>query len=105
VQGNWWGIAIDARDRVWLSDFTGDDPADFYSPAFAGGDATSLFASDGTALSPAAGFTNGELHAPQGIAVDKRGNVWIANHANATVTEYPRRRPEPGARDLRRRPA
>jgi streptogramin lyase len=89
IQGNWWGIAIGADDRVSLSNFTGDDPADFTSPSFVGGNATSLFASDGTALSPRTGFTNGALHAPQGIAVDQRGNVWIANHGNATVTEYP----------------
>jgi hypothetical protein len=89
IQGNWWGIAIDGRDRVWLSNFTGDDPNEFYSPEFQGGNAASLFTSNGRALSPAAGFTAGDLHAPQGIAVDQDDNVWIANHGADTVTIYP----------------
>jgi hypothetical protein len=89
IRGNWWGIAIDRQDRVWLSNFTGADPAEFYSPDFKGGIATSLFAQDGTALSPPTGFLSGDLHAPQGIAVDQSDNVWIANHGTATVTVYP----------------
>jgi hypothetical protein len=89
IQGNWWGIAIDRSNRVWLSNFTGNDPNEFTSPDFKGGNATSLFTSDAQALSPATGFQQGPLQAPQGIAVDQRGNVWIANHGNATVTEYP----------------
>ena len=88
IQGNWWGIAVDQSDRVWLSNFTGADPNPFNSPDFKGGNATSLFTSDAQALSPAAGFQDGPLQAPQGIAVDQAGNVWIANHGNASVTEY-----------------
>ncbi|HZE17310.1 MAG TPA: NHL repeat-containing protein, partial [Mycobacterium sp.] len=88
VDGVWWGIAIDEHDRVWLSNFTGDDPNEFYSSNFMGGTTSSLFAPGGTPLSPSSGFALGNLHAPQGIAVDVHGNVWIANHGNATVTEY-----------------
>lgn len=35
------------------------------------------------------GITAGSLQAPQGIAVDQRGSVWIANHVGNTVTVYP----------------
>jgi hypothetical protein len=90
IQGNWWGIAVDGRDRVWLSNFTGDDPNEFYSPDFKGGNAASLFTADGVALSGDAGITAGPLQAPQGIAVDADDNVWIANHGNDTVTLYPK---------------
>ena len=90
ILGNWWGIAVDHRDRVWLSNFTGDDPNEFYSPAFEGGKAASLFTAQGKALSPATGFQNGHLLGPQGIAVDQQDNVWIANHTADTVTEYRR---------------
>src|SRR5215218_9043306 len=63
ILGNWWGIAIDSLDRVWLSNFTGDDPNEFYSPNFKGGNAASLFTADGQALS-GNGFTAGNLQAP-----------------------------------------
>ena len=89
ILGNWWGIAVDLQDRVWLSNYTGDDPNEFYSPAFKGGVAASLFTADGTALSPATGITAGPLQAPQGIAVDQDGDVFIANHGNHTVVRYP----------------
>jgi hypothetical protein len=88
IQGNWWGIAVDGRDRVWLSNYTGSDTTSPFSPAFQGGDAASLFTSGGTALSPPTGFQTGSLRAPQGIAVDQRGNVLIANHVGGTVTRY-----------------
>ncbi len=93
IKGNWWGIAVDERDRVWLSNFTGDDPHEFYSPQFKGGRAASLFTRAGRALSPAHGFLAGKLRAPQGIAVDQDGDVLIANHGNGTVTRYPGGRP------------
>ncbi len=93
ILGSWWGIAIDHRDRVWTSNYTGDDPNEFTSPAFVGGKATSLFTSNGKAISPAIGFRQGGLQGPQGIAVDQQDNVWIANHTKGTVTEYIRGRP------------
>jgi hypothetical protein len=37
VLGNWWGIAVDQRDRVWLSNFTGEDPKEYDEPGFVGG--------------------------------------------------------------------
>jgi hypothetical protein len=90
IQGNWWGIAIDSLDRVWLSNFTGNDPNAWNSPDFKGGNAASLFTAGGRALSGDAGFTAGNLQAPQGIAVDENDNVWIANHGGNTVTVYPK---------------
>jgi hypothetical protein len=90
IQGNWWGIAIDSLDRVWLSNFTGDDPNAWNSPGFKGGNAASLFTQSGRAISPNTGFTAGNLQAPQGIAVDQNDNVWIANHGGNTVTVYPK---------------
>ncbi|MGD9572268.1 MAG: hypothetical protein AB7V62_10310 [Thermoleophilia bacterium] len=89
IMGNWWGIAVDRRDRVWLGNFTGADPNPFNSPAFVGGNAVALFTRDGTAQSGTGGITAGDLKAPQGIAVDQRGNVYIANHTGASVTMYP----------------
>jgi sugar lactone lactonase YvrE len=90
IQGNWWGIAVDRLDRVWLSNFTGDDTAAWNSPDFQGGNAAALFTKNARALSNKTGITAGNLHAPQGIAVDQNNNTWIANHGNNTVTVYPK---------------
>lgn len=48
----------------------------------------SEFAPDGTAISPAGGYTDGNLSKPQGIAFDRAGNLWIPNFGNNTVTVY-----------------
>jgi sugar lactone lactonase YvrE len=88
VLGNWWGIAVDQRDRVWLSDFTGDDPEEFNGPNFVGGHTVAMFNRDGETSYPN-GITSSDLQAPQGIGVDQRGNVWVANHGAASVTMFP----------------
>jgi hypothetical protein len=90
VLGSWWGIAVDQRDRVWFSNFTGEDPEPFDSPNFTGGEDVALFSAAGRPLSGEAGIGAGKLRAPQGIAVDQRGGVWIANHGSESVTLYPR---------------
>ncbi|MGW2177968.1 NHL repeat-containing protein [Streptomyces sp. NPDC001732] len=65
MKGGAWGLAIDHDGSVW-------------APSY-GGNAMSKYSSSGTPLSPANGWTNGGLNKPQGVAVDQRGNVWIAN--------------------------
>lgn len=92
IQGNWWGIAVDSLDRVWLSNFTGNDPNELYSPNFKGGNAASMFTADGATAYPN-GITDGSLQAPQGIAVDQYDNLWIANQGSDTVTFYPKGNP------------
>ena len=89
LEGVWWGIAIDQQDHVWTSNYTGADTTPFNSPDFTGGTNVSEFTDHGTPLSPSTGFTNGAISAPQGIAVDQHGNVWITNHVGNSVTEYP----------------
>ncbi len=87
LKGAWWGIAIDRRNRIWTDNYTGDDSTPFTDPSFIGGHVVSEFTDRGTPLS-GSGFTNGQLSGPQGIAVDQRGNIWIANHTGNSVTEY-----------------
>jgi hypothetical protein len=104
VYGAGFGIAIDSRNRVWIGNVSGSS--------------ISLFSNDGVPLSrseastpsatmspsrastPSAtsspgmhgGWTNGEISAPQGLAIDLRGNVWIPNSGilggSSSVTEY-----------------
>jgi hypothetical protein len=40
----------------------------------------SQYSAAGIPLSPSTGWTNGALNHPQGVAVDQKGNVWIANN-------------------------
>ncbi|MGW2955166.1 NHL repeat-containing protein [Streptomyces eurythermus] len=60
-----WGLAIDHDGSVW-------------APSY-GGDAMAKYSASGKPLSPSTGWKNGDLVKPQGVAVDQRGNVWIAN--------------------------
>ncbi|HEX4217210.1 MAG TPA: NHL repeat-containing protein, partial [Acidimicrobiales bacterium] len=54
------------------------------------GGTVSLLNTAGQVLSPAGGFTQGNLAKPQGLAIDQQGNVWIASFGTNTVVEYPK---------------
>jgi len=66
ISGPAHGIAIAADGAAWFSNF--------------GGNTTSKFSPDGTPLSPGAGWPDGGIDRPQTVAVDQKGNVWIANN-------------------------
>jgi hypothetical protein len=88
LEGVWWGIAIDQHNRIWTGNYVGADTVPFNQPGFTGGNTVSEFNNAGIPVSPT-GYANGGISAPQGIAVDRLGNIWIANHVGNTVTEYP----------------
>jgi len=88
LQGVWWGIAIDQHNRIWTGNYVGADTVPFNQPGFMGGDTVSEFNDAGVPVS-ATGDTSGGIRAPQGLAIDQQGNVWIANHVGNSVTEYP----------------
>ncbi|MFD7992356.1 LysM peptidoglycan-binding domain-containing protein [Streptomyces mexicanus] len=66
MKGGDWGAAVAPDGSVWMSSY--------------GGNAVAHYSATGTPLSPPTGWRNGGLRHPQGIAVDQRGNVWIANN-------------------------
>jgi hypothetical protein len=67
MKGGAWGAAIAPGDgNVWMGSFGGSKIVK-YSPT-------------GEILSPGDGYANGGLKHPQGIAVDQKGNIWIANN-------------------------
>lgn len=67
-------LAIDAADDIW-----------FTSPK---NNALGKFSGDGTALSPASGFTGGGLSGPTGVAVDGSGRVWVANRDGSSISAF-----------------
>ncbi|MEU8522736.1 NHL repeat-containing protein [Streptomyces sp. NPDC048577] len=98
LYGAGFGIAQDPRGSVWVGNFgfqgTGCalDADRLYR-------SVSQFAPDGRALSPRRGWRQGDILQPQGLATDRRGNVWVANCGGRSVTRIPHGRPE-GARNI-----
>ena len=93
IFGGGWGVAIDALDRVWVSNF-GWGGVDYYpsetprSPIGNGTGSVSLIqAEDGLVLSDPDGFFGGVWRA-QAIQVDADGNIWIASFENDSVVVY-----------------
>ncbi|WP_139230870.1 hypothetical protein [Microbacterium sp. cf046] len=86
LDGSGFGISLDAQERVWVSNFgfTGE-----FCPIEPTSNSVSLFAPDGTALSPDDGFLDGPISWPQGIKSDANGNIWIANCGDDNVVIYP----------------
>ena len=66
MKGGAWGAAIAPDGSFWAGSF--------------GGAVMSQYSAAGIPLSPSTGWTNGALNHPQGVAVDQKGNVWIANN-------------------------
>ena len=67
-------LAIDAGDNIW-----------FTSPK---NNALGKFSGDGTAVSPAAGFSGGGLSGPTGVAIDGSGRVWVANRDGNSISAF-----------------
>ena len=74
-------VIADGTGQVWMTNYRGNTISGF-SPVTAAG-ATS------TALSPATGFgVDAGLSEPFGIAPDPSGNLWVANFASDTLTQF-----------------
>ncbi|WP_288129933.1 hypothetical protein [Microbulbifer sp.] len=97
LSGAGFGITLDPRGRIWVGNFG------FESPACADGtvppdpdnkipathNSVSLFHKSGRPISREQGFTRGNIWWPQGTVSDRRGNIWVANCGNDTVTMIP----------------
>ncbi len=90
ISGAGYGITFDPQGRLWVGNFGFASPVCASSPQGPTNDSMSLFRPDGTALSPASGFTQGQISWPQGTVSDQKGNIWIANCGNSSVTIYPK---------------
>ena len=86
LSGAGFGITIDPKNRVWVGNYGFAAKGCTEQPAH---DSVSLFTQNGRALSPATGFTQGNIDWPQGTTSDPAGNIWVANCGNDTVTYLP----------------
>ena len=84
LSGVGFGVTIDPTNRVWLGNFGFEGvgcetPADHFT--------ASAFGPSGRAISPPEGWNVGGISWPQGTISDQRGNIWLANCNNDSVTE------------------
>jgi hypothetical protein len=84
LSGVGFGVTIDPSNRVWLGNFGFEGkgcetPADHYT--------ASAFTLAGKPISPKAGWEVGGIDWPQGTISDQRGNIWLANCGNDSVTK------------------
>jgi len=101
LSGAGFGITFDPRGHIWVGNFGFESPscADGTIPANplkkipAPHNSVSLFHQSGVPLSPFSGFTRGNISWPQGTVSDRKGNIWVANCGNDSVTLIPRGNP------------
>lgn len=90
LNGAGYGIALDPKGDIWVSNFGFEDPPCKLLPDAAPNNSISLFRPDGTPVSPErTGYTAGDISWPQGTVSDREGNIWIGNCGNDSVTVYP----------------
>jgi hypothetical protein len=95
LSGVGYGITLDPHGNVWVSNFGFQDPpCALLRDLAAQHNSVSAFRPDGSAISPSAGFTQGNISWPQGTVSDRRGNIWVANCGNDSVTKIPRGNPD-----------
>jgi hypothetical protein len=83
LSGVGFGVTIDPRDRVWLGNFGFEGKG---CKTEANHTSVSVFHLNGKAISPEGGWEVGKTSWPQGTISDQRGNVWLANCGNDSVT-------------------
>ncbi len=107
LYGAGFGIAIDPKENVWVSNFgfqgRGDAPPSCPNTAADLAVSVSKFRPDGTAIShdgdPSIGVaggyqSSGTMIQPQGVRSDRSGNVWVAGCVDGTVTRFNRGNPD-----------
>jgi DNA-binding beta-propeller fold protein YncE len=91
VSGVGFGIALDPEENVWTGNFGfAAPPPGCPEDRQPKSNSVSEFNRQGRPLSPEEGFTQGNISWPQAVASSRKGDIWIANCGNDSVTHYPR---------------
>lgn len=92
LSGAGFGITLDPRGDLWVGNFGFAAPDCPIQPPH---NSVSQFAPSGAPISPSGpansptgGYSDGSINWPQGTVSDRRGDIWIANCGNDTVTRY-----------------
>lgn len=104
VNGAGFGVSFDPKGRIWVGNFGFEAKG---CPKTSPKNSVSLFGPKGEAISPGfhtvteegkevtkGGYEQGGVDQPQGVISDRKGNVWIANCGNSSVTRYAEGEPE-----------
>jgi hypothetical protein len=89
LSGQGWGVTLDPHGNLWIGNFGFQDPPCANLPQAAPSNSVSKFTPNGVAISPPQGYTQGNISWPMGTVSDLRGNIWIANCGNDTITMFP----------------
>lgn len=99
LSGAGFGISIDPKGKIWVGNFGFEAPGCTELPPIpekkipATHNSVSVFRPNGQHISGENGFTNGKIWWPQATVADPKGNIWIANCGNDTVTLIPKGKP------------
>jgi hypothetical protein len=93
LSGAGYGITLDPKGHVWIGNFGFQNPPCAQLPQAATNNSVSEFDADGTPISPPSGITQRRISWPQGTVSDRKGNIWIANCGNDSVTKIPHGEP------------
>jgi sugar lactone lactonase YvrE len=84
-----WGLALDAEDRLWVSDRDGNRVVAFDQASTATtGTPMSRVLGQPDFVSSTKGLSAAGLSAPRAIALDASGNLWVADSGNHRVVRF-----------------
>jgi hypothetical protein len=90
LDGAGWGITLDPAGKIWVGNFGFEAPACGDDPLRAAEHkSVSLFRPNGVPISPKSGYRKGHIFWPQATVSDRKGNIWLANCGNDSVTLIP----------------
>ncbi|MGA7912603.1 MAG: NHL repeat-containing protein, partial [Candidatus Dormiibacterota bacterium] len=81
------GLAFDSSGNLWVADLNNNRILEYRTP-LSTGEAASLVIGQSSFTTNALATTSTGLNAPQGLAFDSSGNLWVVDTSNNRVLEY-----------------
>ena len=81
------GVAFDSGGNLWVADSNNNRVLEYKAP-FSTHEAATLVLGQTSLTDNAAAATRTGLAAPEGLAFDSGGNIWVADNGNSRVLEY-----------------